>query len=200
MAKRYRKHGLDKSARQIVEFLQRRGLAGATVLEVGGGVGEIQLELLKRGAGRTVNLELSAGYEQEAARLVREAGVEGRVERRIHDVAVDPAAVEPVDIVVLHRVVCCYPDLDALLGAAADRAQRQLVLTYPPHNALSRRVISLLNLVQRLRRHEFRVFVWPRREIARVAEDHGLTPVREGRASPLWRWAAFERQPQVRLP
>src|SRR4051794_24465904 len=90
VAKRYRKRGLDKTARRMVDFLQGRGLDGATALEIGGGVGEIQLELLKRGAARAVNLELSGAYEQEAAQLIREAGVEGRVERRLHDIAADP--------------------------------------------------------------------------------------------------------------
>ena len=52
------------------------GVDDATVLEVGGGVGEIQLELLARGAARTVNLELSGAYEAEAARLIDEAGVD----------------------------------------------------------------------------------------------------------------------------
>jgi len=192
MAKRYRKHGLDKSARQIVEFLQRRGLAGATVLEVGGGVGEIQLELLKRGAGRTVNLELSAGYEQEAARLVREAGVEGRVERRIHDVAVDPAAVEPVDIVVLHRVVCCYPDYERLLGAAADHARRLLVFSHPPRNLLSRAIIAAQNLGFRVMRREFRTFTHPPPAMLAILERHGLQHTFTHHGIP-WRVAGLER-------
>jgi magnesium-protoporphyrin O-methyltransferase len=34
---------------QTVEFLELREIEGATVLEIGGGVGEIQMELLKRG-------------------------------------------------------------------------------------------------------------------------------------------------------
>ena len=59
MATRYRKRGLDQTARRMVEFLEQRGIEGATVLEIGGGVGEIQIELLKRGAARSVNLELS---------------------------------------------------------------------------------------------------------------------------------------------
>ncbi|MDQ2913869.1 MAG: SAM-dependent methyltransferase [Chloroflexota bacterium] len=118
MAKRYRKRGLDKTAQRMVEFLEQRGIEGATVLEVGGGVGEIQIELLKRGAARTVNLELSSAYDAEAERLLREAGLEERAERRLHDIAVEPDAVEPADVVVLHRVVCCYPDYERLLGAA----------------------------------------------------------------------------------
>ena len=39
MAARYRKRGLDRPSRRMVEFLERRGLEGATVLEVGGGQG-----------------------------------------------------------------------------------------------------------------------------------------------------------------
>ena len=140
MAQRYRKRGLDKPSRRMVDFLeQRTDLDGATVLEIGGGVGEIQLELLKRGAARTVNLELSNAYDQEAAALAREAGVEDRVERRIHDIAAAPDAIEPVDIVVLHRVVCCYPDYERLLGAAGDRAQAGAGLQPPaPQRHLAR--------------------------------------------------------------
>jgi 16S rRNA G966 N2-methylase RsmD len=192
MAKRYRKRGLDKTARQMVEFLQRRGLAGATILEVGGGVGEIQLELLNRGAERTVNLELSPGYEQEAARLVREAGVEARVERRIHDIAVDPAAVEPVDIVVLHRVVCCYPDYERLLGTAADHTRRLLVFSHPPRNPISRAIIAAQNLGFRVMRREFRTFTHPPPAMIAVLERHGLQHTFTHRGIP-WQVAGLER-------
>ena len=76
-AKRYREHGLDKTARRLITFLEREGIEEATVLEIGGGVGEVQIELLKLGAARTLNLELSAAYEDEAAQLLHEAGAEG---------------------------------------------------------------------------------------------------------------------------
>ena len=42
-----------------------------------------------------------------------------RVDRRLLDIAAEPERVEPADIVVLHRVVCCYPDYERLLTAAA---------------------------------------------------------------------------------
>ncbi len=77
MARRYRRRGLSRSARALVDFLAERGIEGATVLEIGGGVGEIQVELLRRGAARAVNLELAAGYEAEAAQLLRSSGLDG---------------------------------------------------------------------------------------------------------------------------
>ena len=142
MAARYRKRGLDKTARQMVGFLEAGGIAGATVLEIGGGVGEIEIELLKRGALRTTNLELSPAYDGEAQRLLGEAGLEGKAERRLLDIAADPEGVEPADVVVLHRVVCCYPDYARLLSAAAGRARRLLVFSYPRRNAVSRALIA----------------------------------------------------------
>src|SRR5262245_38144536 len=107
MAKRYRQRGLDKHARRMVAFLEARGIEDATVLEVGGGVGEIQIELLKRGASHAVNLELSPAYDEAARRLLAENGLERHVDRRICDLAVDGKSVREADIVVLHRVVCC---------------------------------------------------------------------------------------------
>jgi hypothetical protein len=63
LANRYRKRGLDPTAQTMVEFLRELGIEGASVLEVGGGVGEIEIELLQAGAARAQNLELSPAYQ-----------------------------------------------------------------------------------------------------------------------------------------
>ena len=107
LAKRYRRKGLDPTAGRMVEALTDRGIDGATVLEIGGGIGDIQIELLKRGAARTVNVELSSAYETEAAALLRAAGLTERADRRVVDIALTPHVVDSADVVVLHRVVCC---------------------------------------------------------------------------------------------
>ena len=176
MAKRYRKRGLDRTATRIVAFLEREGVENASVLEIGGGVGEIQLELLKRGAARAVNLELSPAYDGDARALLREAGIdEARVDRRLHDIAEDPEGVEPADVVVLHRVVCCYPDYERLLGAAASRARRLLVFSHPPGNAAARAFVRLENLGLRLARQEFRTFAHSPSAMLDVCRSHGLS-------------------------
>jgi hypothetical protein len=192
-AKRYRNKGLDRAARQLVLHLTGRGVAGDVVLEVGGGVGAIQLELLKAGALRTTNVELSSGYDAAAAHLLADAQLEDRVDRRIGDFVEIADELEPADDVVLHRVVCCYGDVDALVGAAAQRARRNLVLTYPPESPIAKVAVAGFNLFLKLRGSDFRAHVWPIARIARAAEAQGLTRIVEGRASFAWRWAAFER-------
>jgi len=197
VATRYRKKGLDETARRMVEFLELRGIEDATVLEVGGGVGEIQIELLKRGAARAVNLELSPAYEEEAKLLLREAALEDRAERRIHDIASDPEGVEAADIVVLHRVVCCYPDYERLLGAAAQRTRRLLVFSYPPRNAVSRLFIGAQTLVFRLLRREFRTFAHPPSAMLGVLGDLGLRRT-FAHHTFVWQVAGLERTSRSR--
>jgi 2-polyprenyl-3-methyl-5-hydroxy-6-metoxy-1,4-benzoquinol methylase len=192
MAARYRKRGLDRTARRIVALAMQRGVEGATVLEIGGGVGEIQIELLKHGAASATNLELSPAYDTEARRLLAEAGLTDRVRRRTLDIAADPAAVEPADIVVLHRVVCCYPDYAKLLSAAADHARDQVVVSFPPRNLVSRAVIATQNLLLRVGGREFRTFAHPPEAMLAVLTERGLRPVSAPRGR-VWQVAAATR-------
>jgi Methyltransferase domain len=158
----------------MVELLAERGVQGATVLEIGGGVGEIQIELLRRGAASATNLELSPGYEAEAARLLDETGLAGRVDRRLADIATDPDAAPPADIVILHRVVCCYPDHPTLLAAAADHARSQLAFSFPPRNLAFRAFVALQNRLLGWGGRRFRTFAHPPTAMMAVLAEHGL--------------------------
>jgi len=191
-AKRYRARGLDRNARRIVEFLEQRGIEDATVLEIGGGVGEIQIELLKRGAAYAVNLELSPAYDAAARKLLRENGLERRVDRRLCDLAVDGDSVNPADVVVLHRVVCCYPDYELLLTAVAQHARRFVVFSHPPRNPISRLAVACANLRLRLQRKDFRAFVHPPAALLDVLEQNGLRLAFSHRGL-VWHVAGLER-------
>ena len=116
-ARRYRSKGLDRNAQRLVDTVCQRGIEGSTVLEVGGGIGAIQLELLKAGAARTQNIELSSAYEPYAAELLQDAGLEGRVERRLMDFADTVEPVAAAEVVVLHKVVLLLPRLRSARGS-----------------------------------------------------------------------------------
>jgi 16S rRNA G966 N2-methylase RsmD len=188
----YRKRGLDPTERRLVSFLTDRDIRGASVLEIGGGVGEIQIELLSRGARNATNLEISHNYEAEATALLRGAGLADRVQRRFVDIASSPDKVEPADVVVLHRVVCCYPDYERLLGAAAERARRLLVFSHPPRNLAARAVIRVQNLALRLNGKEFRTFAHPPEAMLGVCREHGLSPA-YAHAGAVWQVEGLSR-------
>jgi 16S rRNA G966 N2-methylase RsmD len=185
VVRRYSKRGLTKTQQRLVSFLTERGIDGASVLEIGGGVGEIQVELLRRGAAHVTNTEISTSYEQPAAKLLVAAGLSGRVTRRFVDIAEAPDEVAAADIVVLHRVVCCYPHYGALLSAAGRHAQRMLVFSHPPAGLLTRALMGWDNLLRRLRGNDFRSFVHPPRGMVAVLEAQGLRATYHHRG---WSW------------
>jgi magnesium-protoporphyrin O-methyltransferase len=191
-ARRYGRKGLDGNARRIVELVRRRRVEGKTVLEVGGGVGAIQLELLQAGAKRTVNVELSPAYEPYAAELLRGNGLDGRAERRLLDFAERAEELEPADVVVLHRVICCYPDYETLVAAAADHTRDQLLMTFPRDAWWMRLGLRTINRLQRLRRNAFRVYLHAPAAIVEVASSHGLETATRERGR-IWELVSFER-------
>jgi magnesium-protoporphyrin O-methyltransferase len=192
VARKYRKHGLDPTQRLMVSFLTDRGIKDASVLEIGGGVGEFQIELLSRGAREATNLEISRGYESQAAALLDRAGMTDRVTRRLVDIATSPEDVEPADVVVLHRVVCCYPDYERLLSAAASHAKRLLVYSHPPRNVLTRAFVRFANLLLRVPGKDFRLFAHPPTVMAAAARAEGLS-VSYRHRGPVWQIVGLER-------
>ena len=191
-ARRYRRRGLSRSARAIVSFLTERGIEDATVLEIGGGVGEIQVELLRHGVSHATNLEISTNYEEEAAELLHGTGLQGRVDRRLLDIAQQPDDVDPADVVVLHRVVCCYPDYEKLLGAAAGKAGRLLVFSHPPRNRVTRGLLWWENFWRRRKGDPFRSFAHPPAAMLGVLTQTGLRPTYRWRGIG-WHVVGLER-------
>jgi magnesium-protoporphyrin O-methyltransferase len=176
----------------MVSFLTERGIQDASVLEIGGGVGDLQVELLSRGAREATNLEISRNYETEAAALLERSGIADRVTRRFVDIATSPEEVAPADVVVLHRVVCCYPDYQRLLSAAASHARRLLVFSYPPRNLFTRALLRCENLLHRLRGGDFRAFAHPPAAMIAAAEAQGLS-VSYRRRGLTWHIVGLER-------
>ena len=191
-ARKYRRNGPDPMARALARRAAARGIEGARVLEIGGGVGQVALELLKQGAASAEVVELLPAYEPFVRALASEAGLAERISFRTADLVAEPTAAAPADAVVMNKVVCCTPDGVALAGIAASLARRRLVLSFPRQVWWARAGLGMVNAYLWLRRRRFRVFVHPQAALEGAIEAHGLTRVSE-RNGPLFRIAAFER-------
>jgi hypothetical protein len=193
-ARAYARNGLTGDAQRIAELVRERLAPGYSVLEVGGGIGEIGLELLRDGAARVLNVELATQYERVAAELIRERGLDDRVARRVGDFVREGDTVPHADVVVMNRVVCCYPDGDALVGAAAVHARRYLALTIPVDRWWIRLGIRMGNAFLALRRNTFRGYVHSTRLVVDAAQRRGLRLAEQHRGL-IWQLIAFERPP-----
>jgi magnesium-protoporphyrin O-methyltransferase len=193
--RRYLAHGLGGAdALQIAAWAEEGGLDGATVVEIGGGIGQIQADLLRRGAATGRVVELVPEYEGPAREVAAAAAVAGRSSFQLADLLAEPEAVEAADVVVLRRVVCCTPDGPALLAAAAGKARRTLLASYPRDRSLVRAAVRLENLAFTVLRKRFRSFAHSPDDLARAAARQGLTRTRLVR-SFAWETAQFEHAP-----
>ena len=188
----YRKKGHGVLERQMVAAASQGGLGGARVLEIGGGIGTFQSELLEAGAERGEIVELVSAWEPYARELAREKGLAERTTFHVADVLEEPESVAPADVVVLNRVVCCSPDGVELAGVAARLARRTLVLSYPRDVFWMRVGLGALNVLLRIGRRSFRVFVHPPEALLAATRSEGLELVESGRDGP-WEFAALQR-------
>lgn len=168
------------------------GVDGRSILEIGGGVGTLQAELLAAGASMGEIVELVAAYEPYVRELAAEKGLTDRLSFRVADVLEDPSSASPADVVVLNRVVCCSPDGVELTSTASKLARRTLVLSYPRDRVLVRLGIAAINLWQRLLGRSFRAFVHSPALLRAAAEAEGLHLQELGRGS-VWEFSTMQR-------
>ena len=190
--RRFRERGPGAASVAIVDALAGRGADGLTVLDIGGGVGTVHELLLERGAARAVDIDASRPYLEAARSEAERRGVADRVRFINGDFAAMAGELEAADLVALDRVVCCFGDVEALVGQAAARTRRRLALTIPPDWLLVRAVIGLGNAWYRLTRNPYRAYAHRHDRVIAAARAEGLELVAR-RSVGAWRLLAFER-------
>lgn len=188
----FRRKGLGSTAATMVRVLASQGLAGATVLEVGSGPATAQVALLEAGASRGVAFDLSPASEVVGRELLAERGLDGRVEWHTGDFVAERSGVAPADVVFLNKVVCCYPDMGALVDAAGGSTRRLLALSLPRTGWWVAVGIAVINGLLRLRRTTFRVFRHDPREVSHRLEAAGLAELDSGKTA-FWEWHVWTR-------
>ena len=172
--KQYRRKGPDKTTRLLINALRGYGVEGMTLLDIGGGVGAIQHELLKAGVSRAASVEASSAYLNTAKAETERQGNAGRVTYHYGNFVDLAAALPPADVVTLDRVICCYHDMPKLIGLSVARAVKLYGLVYPRDTWWMKLGLAAGNLFFRLRRTPFRVFVHPTEAVEAIIQAEGL--------------------------
>jgi magnesium-protoporphyrin O-methyltransferase len=157
----YRRNGAGPTTRLLRDGLARAGLATGALLDVGGGLGVLTLDLLDLGMSRAVVVEASSAYlaaaSEEAARRGRSTSIQF-----VHgDFLAVTNQLPRSTVVTLDRVVCCYPFFESLLGQALGHAERGFAFSYPRDRWYVRVAVWLENAMRKLRANPFRTFVHP---------------------------------------
>ena len=158
MVRRYRRHGLEAVQRRLLEGLTAAGVAGDSVLEIGCGTGELQRHVLAAGAGSAVGIDVAGGMIAKAQAAAAQAGLDERTTYLVGDAVERAADLPPAALVVLDKVLCCYPEIDALLEVSLERTQRLYAVVVPRSHWLVAAVWRLAIAVFKLLRSSFHPF------------------------------------------
>jgi SAM-dependent methyltransferase len=193
--RRLRDEGPNTTTKALLDAIREQGIDGATVLDIGGGVGAIQLALLEAGAASTVSVDASPEYVAVALAEAERRGFGDRARHLMGDFVTLAGDVEAADVVTLDKVVCCYSDMPLLLGQSVDHARRMIGLVYPRDAWWVRSVAALLNAWSRLTRDATRFYIHRQAGIDQVIRDAGFEaqPIQHGL---LWQVVLYVRRPE----
>ena len=187
--RRFERHGPTEHQRRIITSLPDPH--GCSVLDIGCGIGALSFELLKRGASHAYLVDVSRAYLQAARALTQQQDLENKVTLILNDL-VQHSDNPPAEIVLLDRVVCCYPDARALLERAASLSTGTLAFTYPQPSWLLNLFQGGMNFVMKLLRRDYRLYLHPPALLMQAATSQGHRPVLE-RSLGVWRLVVLVR-------
>lgn len=188
----YRANGPDGSTQRLLDALIAEGITDATLLDIGGGVGIVQLELLTAGAAHSVDVDASGPYLTVAEAEAAERGFGDRTSYRHGDFVALADDIEPADVVTLDRVICCYRDVHSLVSRSAQHAQRLYGVVYPVDRWWTRVVERVVNLATWVSRSDYRMHVHSEKLVDRLVREAGLEP-RYHHAGWFWQTAVYAR-------
>jgi len=188
-----RSRGPRPTTQELIDAIRAQRVEGATLLDVGAGVGAMHLALLEAGAARAVDVDASREYLASARAEAERRGMADRVTYRYGDLVELAAELRPTDIVTLDSVICCYPYLPAMVTAIVSVRPRLVGLTYPRDVWWMLAFMRLFNLVHALRRSPARYFAYRHRQLRSLMAASEYTEIFEG-GSAAWRVVLYRHE------
>ncbi len=177
--KSYRKKGPDRTTVMLIEALKQQGVRGLSLLDVGGGVGAIQHELLESGVATAVGVDASSAYIAAAKEEAERQGHADRVSYQFGNIVDLSKDLEGADIVTLDRVICCYHDVQALVRTTSTLAGKYYGVVYPRYMLWLRATLRVVSgpfaIFQRISGNSFRPYLHSTEEVESILSTNGFS-------------------------
>ena len=190
--KRYLKKGPSKTTSMLLDAINKKGVQGLNFLDIGGGIGAIQYDLIKAGASNGTSIEASSAFFDIVKEEALQNGLAERVNFKYGDFTETASDVDSADIVTLDKVICCYDDMSELVGLSSKLARKIYAVIYPRDVWWTKLALLMVNFYPRIKGSSFRVFIHPTKKVEEIIFGNGLK--RNYYATTLfWQVAIFTR-------
>lgn len=170
----YRSRGPDRTTRLLINALKLESVRGLTLLDIGGGLGAIQHEMLSAGIEHATEIEASAAYLSAAKAEARRRGMAERVTFEHGNFVELAEHIPPADIVTLDRVICCFDDMESLVGLSVARAGKLYGLVYPRDTWWVKGVLTIQNFFFKVLRRHYRAYVHATADVEAIVNGNGF--------------------------
>jgi len=190
--KRYLKKGPSKTTSMLLDAINKKGVQGLNFLDIGGGIGAIQYDLIKAGASNGTSIEASSAFFDVVKEEALQNGLAERVNFKYGDFTATASDVDSADIVTLDKVICCYDNMSELVGLSSKLARKIYAVIYPRDVWWTKLALLMVNFYPRIKGSSFRVFIHPTKKVEEIIFGNGLK--RNYYATTLfWQVAIFTR-------
>ena len=190
--KRYLKKGPSKTTSMLLDAIHKKGVQGLNFLDIGGGIGAIQYDLIKAGASNGTSIEASSAFFDVVKEEALQNGLAERVNFKYGDFTAMASDVDSADIVTLDKVICCYDNMSELVGLSSKLARKIYAVIYPRDVWWTKLALLMVNFYPRIKGSSFRVFIHPTKKVEEIIFGNGLK--RNYYATTLfWQVAIFTR-------
>ena len=179
---RFRVFGFETSQKQLLAGIRAVPLKHATVLDIGCGPGYLHQDLLNDDtASWATGVDLSEQMLSEARILAKANHLISRTDYQSGDFVALADELGNADITLLDKVVCCYPDPEALIKASLAKTNQLYALTYPRDRTSTRIGVAIMAQILGSLRCSFRPFIHDPEWIETLISDAGFTLLDENK-------------------
>ena len=190
--KRYLKKGPSKTTGMLLKAIHKTEVKGLNFLDIGGGIGAIQYDLIKAGASSGTSIEASPAYIDLAKEEIRKYNLAEIIDFKHGDFTAIASDVDSADIVTMDKVICCYDDMSELVRLSSKLSRKIYAIIYPRDVWWTKLALPFINFYPIIKGSPFRVFIHPTKKVEEIIIRNGLK--RDYYATTLfWQVATFTK-------
>jgi magnesium-protoporphyrin O-methyltransferase len=189
--KRFKKRGLEKSQKNLVEGLLVAGVIDKTILEIGCGVGYLHSRLLLQGAKNATGVDISEEMLRCAKEYMKEIGLDKKTKYHRGDFVEISEKIGKVDITILDKVICCYPQVESLVEKSIQKTGKTYAFTLPRNKWWVKYPAFAVIRLLKLFRSNFHPYIHEHEIINRLLINSGFQKVYQNHTF-IWETCVFE--------
>ena len=166
--KRYLKKGPSKTTGMLLKAIHKTEVKGLNFLDIGGGIGAIQYDLIKAGASSGTSIEASPAYIDLAKEEIRKYNLAEIIDFKHGDFTAIASDVDSADIVTMDKVICCYDDMSELVRLSSKLSRKIYAIIYPRDVWWTKLALPFINFYPIIKGSPFRVFIHPTKKVEEI--------------------------------